>query len=58
MFQSKECSDIVEEIKEKYYEYLEMMENPDSFVIGVMAKEILKLNNYINFLQKRIDHVS
>jgi hypothetical protein len=55
MLQNKQCEDIVFEIREKYAEYLEMMLNPDLFVIGVMAHKIIKLEEYVQYLERRIE---
>jgi hypothetical protein len=57
MLQSREV-ETIDDMKEKYAEYLEMVENPYAFMLGVMANKILKLEEYIDYLKKRIEYVS
>lgn len=45
---------IVREIEEKFEEYLEMSENPDRIVSGILAKKIIRLTEYIEYLEKRL----
>lgn len=45
---------IVKEIEEKFQEHLEMSENPDRLVSGILAKKIIRLTEYIEYLEKRL----
>ncbi len=49
---------IIEEIREQYSEWIEMSEDPATFVAGVLAIKIIKLNEHIEYLERRLDHVS
>jgi hypothetical protein len=50
--------DIIRQVQEDASEWLEMSENPDALVSGILAGKIIKLNSYIEYLEKRINHVS
>lgn len=47
-------NDILEQVRYKYSEYLEMIENPDTFVSGILAQQIVNLHDRIQYLEKRI----
>jgi hypothetical protein len=48
---------IINEVKINASEWLEMAENPDALVSGILAKKIVDLNFYIEYLKARIEHV-
>lgn len=50
--------DIIREVQENASEWLEMSENPAELMAGILANKIVQLNNYIEYLEKRIDHDS
>ena len=49
---------VIKEVIENSYEYLEMIEDPAIFIEGVLAKKIVKLNEHIEYLERRLQHVS
>jgi flagellar biosynthesis chaperone FliJ len=51
-------ADIIREVQENASEWLEMSENPAELMAGILANKIVQLNNYIEYLEKRIDHDS
>lgn len=54
MFHSKKREEMVLDIREKYSEYLEMIEHPDLFVIGVLSNKIIQLEDYVEYLERRL----
>ena len=49
---------IIEEVKEKYSEWFEMMgENSPSFMCNILASLLLKERSKVNYLEKRLDHI-
>ncbi len=50
--------EIIDEIQYNASEWLEMSENPGMMLAGIMANKIIELQNYIEYLEKRLDHVS
>jgi len=50
--------EIIDEIQESASEWLEMSEEPGLMLAGIMANKIIELKNHIEYLQKRLDHVS
>ncbi len=52
------ANDIIREVQENASEYLEMMDEPAILVAGILANKIVKLNNYIEFLERRLRHDS
>lgn len=52
------ASDIIREVQENASEWLEMVENPAELVAGILAEKVVKLNNYIVYLERRLDHDS
>ncbi len=51
-------AEIIREVQENASEWLEMSENPDKFMSGILAQRIVNLNNRIEYLEKRLDHES
>ena len=51
------AEDIILEVKEIAGEWLEMTENPDALVSGILANRIIKQKDYIEYLEKRLDYV-
>jgi flagellar biosynthesis chaperone FliJ len=52
------ANEIIREVQENASEYLEMVDNPEAFVSGVLATKIVKLQNYIEYLEKRLDYAN
>ena len=50
--------DIIREVQENAQEWLEMTENPAELVAGILASRIIKLQDYIEYLEKRLNNVS
>lgn len=50
--------DVIREVQEKASEYLEMIEDPSTLVVGMLAYKIVQLNNYIEYLEKRLKYVN
>lgn len=48
------ASDIIREVQEDASEWLEMSKDPAALVAGILAKKIVKLNEYIEYLEKRV----
>jgi hypothetical protein len=48
--------DVVREIQETYSEWLEMSQDPQQFIVGVLANKIIKLQDHVDYLKRRIDH--
>lgn len=49
---------VISQFEEKCAEYSEMIENPHELIVGAMASKILELCNKIEYLEKRLKHVS
>ena len=49
---------IINEVKLNASEWLEMAENPDAMVSGILAKKIIDLNFHIEYLKARLEYVS
>lgn len=45
---------LIEDIEEYASEWIEMSENPAMFIAGILAKKIIKLEDYILFLETRL----
>jgi len=48
---------IISEVVQAASEYLEMVENPDAMVSGILAAKIVSLQGYIEYLERRLDNV-
>lgn len=51
------AADIIKEIQINASEWLEMSDNPDLFVAGVLANRIIFLNNHIEYLERRLQGI-
>jgi hypothetical protein len=45
---------IIEQVRESAAEWLEMSENPDEIVIGILAKQVIKLHAENAILEGRL----
>lgn len=52
------AQDIIREVQESASEWLEMSEDPDTLVSVILANKIIKLQQHIQYLEKRLNHVS
>lgn len=48
------ASDIINEVIDNASEWLEMSDEPATMVAGILANKIIKLNEYIKFLEERV----
>ena len=51
-------ADIIREVQENASEWIEHTTNPDAFVSGILANKIIKLTDHIEYLERRLEHVS
>lgn len=49
---------VIKEVEENASEYLEMVEDPSTLIVGILANKVSKLNQYIEYLEKRLEYVS
>lgn len=49
--------DVIEDIKEDNQELLKTSDHPAALVAGLLANKIVKLNKYIEYLERRLKHV-
>ena len=52
------AQEIILQVQEEAAEWLEMSNNPSAFVAGVLANKIIKLNEHIEYLERRLRHDS
>ena len=52
------AEDIIKQVQEDAAEWLEMEENPAALIAGILAGKIVKLNNYIEYSEKRLNYAS
>jgi len=50
--------DVINETVEQAFEWLEMADDPAMMLAGILASKIIKLNDHINYLEKRLKHDS
>jgi hypothetical protein len=50
------AEDILREVHESASEWLEMSDNPDAMVSGILANRIVMLVDYIKYLEKRLEY--
>lgn len=51
------AEDVIKEVQENASEWLEMTEQPAALVAGILANKIIKLTDYIEYLEKRLKYV-
>ena len=49
---------VIREVVQDAAEYLEMAENPDAMVSGILATKIVYLREYVEYLERRLENVS
>ena len=47
---------IITQVREDASEWLEMSNNPDALVSGILANKIIKLESYIEYLERRLKY--
>jgi hypothetical protein len=50
--------DIISEIERDYAEWIEMSEDPHKFIMGILANKVIKLENHVQYLERRLKYVS
>jgi len=50
--------DVIKQVKIDASEWLEMTNNPDAVVSGILANKIIRLQDHIEYLERRLQHVS
>ena len=48
------AASVIREVQEDASEYLEMLENPTDLVVGILANKVVKLTEYIVYLERRL----
>jgi hypothetical protein len=51
------AEDVIKEVQENLSEWIEMSEDPATFVAGVLANKVIRLKDRIDFLEKRLKYV-
>lgn len=52
------ASELIEQVQENASEYLEMSNDPSTMVAGILALQVLKLREHIEYLERRLEYVS
>lgn len=50
--------ELIQQIQNDAAEWLEMTNVPDQLMIGYMANKILRLQEYVEYLEKRLEYVN
>jgi hypothetical protein len=50
------AEDIIREIKDHASEWIEMSPDPSYLIAWILAQRVVKLSNYIDYLEKRLQH--
>jgi hypothetical protein len=50
--------ELINQTVENAYEWLEMTDEPAIFIAGILANKVIKLQDHIEYLEKRLQHVS
>lgn len=50
--------EIIKQIQEDAGEWLEMIDNPNNHLVGILANKIIKLEDQIDYLEKRLEYVN
>lgn len=50
--------DVIREVQEDTAEWLEMSDDPAMFIARVLANKVVTLNDYIEYLERRLKNVS
>ncbi len=52
------AQDLIKQAKDSAGEWIEMTSNPDAIVSGILANKIIRLQDHIEYLERRLHHVS
>lgn len=52
------AEDVIRQVQEDASEWLEMTQDPATLVAGILANKIIKLQDQIHYLEKRLQYVS
>ncbi len=50
--------ELIDQTIEQSYEWLEMSNDPTYLMVGILANKVIKLQDHIEYLEKRLQHVS
>lgn len=50
--------ELIRQVQIQASEYLEEVNDPAALVAGILANKVIKLQDYIEYLEKRLKHVS
>lgn len=48
------AKDIIEQVQKDAAEWLEMTDDPATFIAGILANKIITLQSYIRYLERRL----
>jgi flagellar biosynthesis chaperone FliJ len=49
------AEDVIKEVQENAGEWLEMTQDPAALVTGILANKVIKLQDHIKYLEKRLE---
>ncbi len=49
------AEEVIQQVQEYASEYIEMTDNPAALVAGILANKVVKLQDYVNYLEKRLN---
>jgi len=52
------AQDIIRQVQEQMSEWTEMTDDPSAVVAGVLANKVIKLQDHIEYLERRFNYVS
>ncbi len=50
--------ELIRQVKIDASEWMEMSDNPDAIVSGILANKIIRLQDHIEYLERRLNYVS
>ena len=51
------AQELIREVSANASEYLEEVQDPSALVAGILANKVIQLQQYIKYLEKRIEYV-
>jgi hypothetical protein len=48
--------DVIRQVEESASEWIEMSQDPAALIAGILANKIIKLQDHVDYLQKRLNH--
>lgn len=52
------AEDVIRQVQEYHSEWLEMCSQPTDYMVGALAQKIVHLQEYIDHLERRLQHDS